>query len=216
MLKTLATLCGLSPGHNSGYSLKLFWKSEHLKHHPNNAAHSVSATSHRKKRSKQRMEASLAKKRVVVPATTSNQTLASETVSGAKVGSRTGTPNSYADALSVPGIGTSTSGLDADTQVPSNTCGPLASPQSAGGDESSVVLSPVASHTRSEVSSQCKEPQIDFNQRISASPESQQTYNVSASSVSTDSNPHLHLVLKLPDSLTGVIKHHEDFVRKPM
>ena len=34
--------------HNSGYSLKLFWKSEVLKHPPNNA-HSVSATSHRKK-----------------------------------------------------------------------------------------------------------------------------------------------------------------------
>ena len=194
--------------HNSGYSLKLFWKSEPLKRLPNNA-HSVSATSHRKKRSKQRMEAFLAKKRAVVPATTSKQS-ASESVSGVKVGSPICTPNSYADVLSAPRNRTSTSGLDADTQVPSNTCSPSPSPRSPVGDESPVKLSPVANHTRSKSSSQCNEPRIDFKQQV-VSDES--TVKLSPVASRTRSKESSHLVLKLPDSLTGITKHHEDFVR---
>ena len=125
------------------------------------------------------MEAFLAKKRTVAPATTSKQT-ASETESGVKVGSPICTPgpNSYADVLSAPCIGTSTSDMDVDTQVQANTCSPLPSPQSSVSDESPVKSSPVATRTRSKVSSQCKEPRIDFKQqvaRMSTSPVSLQT-----------------------------------------
>ena len=42
--------------HNSGYSLKLFWKSEHFKLSPNKT-HFVSLTTSSKKRNRQRMEA---------------------------------------------------------------------------------------------------------------------------------------------------------------
>ena len=138
--------------HNSGYSLKLFWKSERLKLMP--TLFLLPLTGKNEANREWRPFWQRIGQWFLLPLQTRHA--ASETVSGAKVGSSTCTPNSYADALSVPGIGTSTSGQDADTQVPSNTCGLLASPQSAVGDESSVVLSPVARRTRSKVSSQCK------------------------------------------------------------
>ena len=70
--------------------------------------------------------------------------------------------------------------------------------------------SPVANHTRSKVSKQetNRQPETDESSSRNLS----EFYDVPASSQdSVDSN--LHLMLKLPSSVTSVTKHHEDFVR---
>ena len=196
--------------HNSGYSLKLFWKSQHCKPSPNNT-HFVSATHSNKKRNIQRMEAFLAKKRAGVPATTSQQT-ASETVS-----EESPTTLSYADALAT-GAGTIASAQDEIIQCPSKTCGSLLVPQSSGNvqiyDASDAVptkpLSPEASRTRSKVSKGSQnefKPAESLHRGVerSASPTAVRTCDVPALSV-TDSN--LHLVLELPAKLTSITKHY--------
>ena len=78
---------------------------------------------------------------------------------------------------------------------PSNHCSDDSATHSYGQDESSVKPSPVASRTRSKLSKE--EPGTD----VSDPCENPLARN----------SPRL--LLKLPDSLTGVIKHHEDFVR---
>ena len=144
--------------HNSGYSLKLFWKSEHFKPSPNKA-HFASSTTSSKKHNRPRMEAFLAKKKAEVPATTLQQrtnetvtekiptttsytdaflakktagvpTTTSQQAASETVKEEIPTAISYADALST-GIGASASRSDKIIQCPSNTSGSLPVPQSS-------------------------------------------------------------------------------------
>jgi len=78
--------------HNSGYSLKLFWKSEHFKPSPNKV-HFASSTTSSKKRNRQRMEAFLAKKKEEAPATTLQQR------TNVTVTEKSPTTTSYTDAF---------------------------------------------------------------------------------------------------------------------
>ena len=189
--------------HNSGYSLKLFWRSKQLNHTPNNA-HS---TSLRKKCSRQRMEPFLEKKfREAAILKQADK----GTTSGANVGSPTNTLNPSSDASHhEPG---DRHDYDDGVQCPSDTvtCS-IHAPQYNECDAAKMKGSPVASRTRSKAScSQCKQ---GSNLLQSGASESDSRNllppcRVSPASYEDSGISNMHsLMLNLPSGVSGVTKH---------
>ena len=197
--------------HQSGYCLKLFWKSEQ----PTitlNKVRPAPSISRRKMRNKQRMEAFLAKKKEAYL----NNSSAKPTVGmSSKVDSPTfqheGTTHAETDCTTESAglyskVGSPTSWHDgtthADTDCTTVTTVPAA--ESCDRDGIPAVLSPVSSRTRSKVNSISKQPLKDVGLESVSAP----LMTVSDSTFSA-----CHLTLALPDSLAGVTKHYADFVR---
>ena len=193
--------------HQNGYSLKLFLKSKPVKSSPFSAP---SVSFGRKYRSRQRMNAFLAKKSKQRNPTAADTSTTAETARKANL---TDQPVSLLTKakFSVPVAVAESSTLDSDSTSQSSVNGDdsqvrdasVASAKKQAQAQLPSTVSPIANHTRS------REHQRSHEESADGSVATSQPMDCST----VESIESGQLLLRIPDDVHGVVKHHEDFVK---
>ena len=195
--------------HQNGYSLKLFWKSKALETSPFNAP---SVSFGRKYRSRQRMNAFLAKKsKPCHPSTPDTSTARVETATltdqpVALLAKAKPLVPVTAEPNTVESNSSSQSSLSGDNSRACDASAPAALAASAKGQvqsEPPSTVSPIANRTRSREHQRSHVESVD-----SSVATGQPVEHCTEGSIESG-----QLLLHIPEDVHGVIKHHEDFVK---
>ena len=193
--------------HQNGYSLKLFWKSKPVESSPFSAP---SVSFGRKYRSRQRMNAFLAKKSKQCNPTAADTSTTAETARKANLTdqpvslltkAKSSVPVTVAESSTVDSDSTSQSFVNGyDSRVRDAS---VASAKKQAQAQTPSTVSPIANRTRS------REHQRSHEESADGSVATSQPMDCST----VESIESGQLLLRIPDDVHGVIKHHEDFVK---